>query len=163
MTVIVDSAASILCQMCGLRIQVKKIRFFFREISEKCRFFLGVSSQKFDFPGKNFRYPFKVINSKIYVYLDKMSKFASYNWADYSIYLQKSPLSNIIKYKNNISRPPATPSAHNLGVSTHMVHLQTEGGQVSVDSTIDLHTQDYGAAPVWYENLSGVVSCPENI
>src|SRR6218665_1175841 len=28
-----------------------------------------------------------------------------------------------------------------------MVHLQLEGGQVSVDSTIDLLTQDYGTAP----------------
>jgi len=34
------------------------------------------------------------------------TKFAiySYNWANYSISLQKSPLSNIITYKNNISR-----------------------------------------------------------
>src|SRR6218665_2631029 len=28
-----------------------------------------------------------------------------------------------------------------------MVHLQTEGGQVSLDSTVDLHTQDCGEAP----------------
>ena len=34
-----------------------------------------------------------------------------------------------------------------------MVHLQIEGGQVSVDSTIDLHTQDYGAAPDTSINL----------
>ena len=34
-----------------------------------------------------------------------------------------------------------------------MVHLQTEGGQVSVDSTTDLHTQDYGAAPDTSMNL----------
>jgi len=59
----------------------KEIRFL-RQISEKCGFFqaIGIFS---DFPGK-----------KLVIY--------SYFWANYSISLQKSPLSNILPVHDKI-------------------------------------------------------------
>src|SRR6218665_923446 len=104
--------------MCGLRIRVKNSNFFQENFRKNVDFYWEFSPKNLISRAKISDAFFKVINSKISVYPDKMIKFDSYNWAYYSISLQNSPLSNIIKYKNNISRPSATPSAHNLRVST---------------------------------------------
>src|SRR6218665_3538712 len=93
------SAASIWFEIWGLR--VNKISFFqanFREIS----IFSGNLTKKFDFSRQIFR-KFRVFRQlkKIGFSRQKLLIY-SYFWANYSISLQKSPLSNILPVHDKI-------------------------------------------------------------
>ena len=88
---------------------------FFHSNFRKFRFFSGNFTQKLDFFQANFQNIslFHAISPKISIFRQKLVIY-SYFWTNYSISLQKSPLSNIeyflytIRY-NNISRPVPDP------------------------------------------------------
>src|SRR6218665_3872987 len=92
--------------------QFSKISRFSREISEKFRFFQELS-QKNQFFGahlrristfrqfhKKFRFSRQI--SQKYRFSRQQLAICSYFWANYSISLQKSPLSNILPVHDNI-------------------------------------------------------------
>ena len=86
----------------------QKIRFS-KQVSEEIGFLSGNFIKKFDFPGKNFRI------TTFSVYPDKIDHLQLlYFWTNYSMSLQKPPLSNILPEGLLdkiiiISRPPQTP------------------------------------------------------
>jgi len=81
----------------------KKTRFSM-QIFEKFRFFQAISHNKFDFPGK-FTKNFDFLGNftKKFEFPGIIGYLAySYFWANYSISLQKSPLSNMLPVRNKI-------------------------------------------------------------
>src|SRR6218665_1895814 len=93
-----------------------------RQISEKFDFFSGNFTKSFYFPGKDFRM------TSFSVYPDKIGHLQLLQWANYSISIQKSPLSDILPVHDKIIiifhdpsttptplRPPTTPSPKSGG------------------------------------------------
>src|SRR6218665_3586871 len=88
---------------------------FSRQISEKCRFFRAISRQISIFPDKrlkNFEFFMQILEKFQFFHaiFRKISRqfsrqkllIYSYFWANYSISLQKSPLSNILPVHDKI-------------------------------------------------------------
>src|SRR6218665_2035401 len=80
----------------GSWIRLKEFDFS-RQLSKKLRFYSGNFTQKIDFPDKfpkNFNF-FQAISQRISIFQAKLAIYRNF-WANYSISLQKSPLSNIL-------------------------------------------------------------------
>src|SRR6218665_49732 len=92
-----DSNSSVnLVEIWGSWIRVKKIFDFYRQISEKFQFFQAILHKNIEFCGQiseNFDF-FRQL--KKLIFQAKKKSIYSYLWANYSISLQKSPLSNIL-------------------------------------------------------------------
>src|SRR6218665_2995263 len=121
---------------------------FFRQIFEKFRFFRQIFFTNFGFSKEIFEkfLFFSGKFSKEFKFFRQLKKsisrqkllISSYFWVNYSIYLQKSPLSNILPVHDTIYHDPSTaplhaiPSCQKSGASQPPIHPK-------IDAPVPLH------------------------